>query len=76
MLLMTEDQYLASVTEAIMFIRALGSIVGLLGLIFGLLFLMFYRTKRNPAIPIIIISFMLVAVCGLYTGTRYFGLYR
>ncbi len=72
-----DDQYLARVAEAIEFIQALGSIVGLLGIIFGLLFLIFFRSNRhNPAIPILIVSFMLVAICGLQTGTKYFGLYR
>ena len=58
---------------SIEFLMALGSIVGMLGVIVGLLGWLFLgQFKRHKMIGVIIISVILLAVCGLNTGMRYF----
>ena len=63
-------EYFTKVSEGIEFLLALGSIIGLLGLLFGLVMLL--AGYRENGVKIIIISFIIVAICGLYTGTNYF----
>jgi len=59
--------------ESIEFLMALGSIVGMLGVIVGLLGWLFLgQFKRHKMIGVIIISVILLAVCGLNTGMVYF----
>lgn len=59
--------------ESIEFLMALGSIVGMLGVIIGLLGWLFLgQFKRHKMIGVIIISVILLAVCGLNTGMVYF----
>ena len=59
--------------ESIEFLMALGSIVGMLGVIIGLLGWLFLgQFKRHKMIGVIIVSVILLAVCGLNTGMRYF----
>ncbi len=66
--------YFDRVGDAIAFIIALGSILGLLGLIFGVLILLFSRShgRIRYSMPIIIISGLLLLICGWSTGLRYF----
>ncbi len=70
---MIMSDYFESVADAIEFLIAVGSILGFLGLIIGILGLMysgpFYRHKM---IGVIVFSIILLAVCGLYTGLKYF----
>ena len=69
--------YFEEVLEGIEYLIALGSIVGLLGFIIGMISLIWggqrYRTKM---IGVIIASFVLLAVCGLNTGIKYFRIFR
>jgi len=65
--------YFDGIEEAIEFLIALGSIIGMLGLIVGILGWMFLgQFQRHKMIGVIVVSIVLLAVCGLYTGTRYF----
>ena len=70
---MLMSDYFEAVGDAIEFLIAVGSILGFLGLIVGILGLMysgpFYRHKM---IGVIVCSIILLAVCGLYTGLKYF----
>ncbi len=64
-------------TEGIEFIMALGSIIGLLGLLIGFIFLMWGTSRmRGKMVGIIIISFILLCVCGINTGLYYFRIFR
>ena len=65
--------YFDSMGNAIEYLFALGSILGLLGLVFGF-FLVIWGGKRakQAALGIIIFSFIIVNICGLQTGIRYF----
>jgi len=65
--------YFDGIAEAIEFLLALGSIIGLLGLIVGILGWLFLgQFQRHKMIGVVVVSIILLAVCGLYTGVRYF----
>ena len=65
--------YFTKVSEGIEFIIALGSIIGLLGLVIGLLMLLLGGgSYRHYALKLIIIGLILVSICGLRTGTKFF----
>ena len=64
------NSYYTKVLEGVEFLIALGSIIGLLALVVGLL--MILAGYRNQAIKLILISICIIAICGLHTGTKYF----
>jgi hypothetical protein len=69
--------YLSSMVSAVEFLIALGSIVGLLGLLLGLIFLIWGSQRmRDKMVGVIIISIILLAICGLNTGIIYFRVFR
>ena len=59
------------------FLIALGSIMGMLGLVVGFLFYIWGggRVKKHM-IAVIIFSVALLAVCGVDTGVKYFHIFR
>jgi len=68
--------YFDGIGEAIEFLMALGSIIGVLGFIVGLLGILFLgQFKRHKMVGVIVVSIILLAVCGLHTGIRYFRIY-
>jgi hypothetical protein len=68
--------YFDGVAEAIEFLIALGSIIGMLGLIVGILGWLFLgQFQRRKMMGVIIASIVLLAICGLNTGIRYFRIY-
>jgi ABC-type xylose transport system permease subunit len=69
--------YFESVLEGVEFLIAVGSIVGLLGLIIGFIFLAWGSNRmRYKMTGVIIVSFILLGVCGPVTGVKYFRLFR
>jgi Ca2+/Na+ antiporter len=69
--------YFDSVSEAIEFLVALGSLIGVLGLIIGIIgWFSTGKFHRHKMIGIIIGSFVLLMICGLRTGFRYFYIYH
>lgn len=65
--------YFDGFEETMEFLMALGSIIGMLGLIFGLLGWLFLGPfQRHKMIKVVVISIILLGVCGLNTGMRYF----
>lgn len=65
-----------AVGEAINFLIALGSILGFLGLIIGILGWLFLgQFQRHKMIGVVIVSIILLAICGLNTGLKYFHIY-
>lgn len=69
--------YFEGILEGIEFLIAVGSIIGLLGLIVGFIFLIWGGPRmRGRMIGIIIISFIILAVCGLNTGIKYFRIFH
>ena len=70
-------EYFESVIEGIEYLIALGSIMGLLGLIIGMLILIWGGQRyRDKMIGVIVTSIILLAVCGLNTGIKYFRIFR
>lgn len=65
--------YFDGLTKAIEFLIALGSIIGVLGLIVGLLGCLFLsQRQRKTMIAVIAVSIVLLTLCGLHTGLEYF----
>jgi formate-dependent nitrite reductase membrane component NrfD len=69
--------YFESVLGGIEYLIAFGSIIGLLGLIIGMIILIWGGQRyRFKMIGVIVASFVLLAVCGLNTGIKYFRIFR
>jgi len=68
--------YFNGILEAIEFLIALGSIIGMLGIIIGILGWLFLgQFQRHKMIGVIIASLILLTICGLHTGIKYFRIY-
>ncbi|MFX0002948.1 MAG: hypothetical protein ACFE9C_08505 [Candidatus Hodarchaeota archaeon] len=68
--------YFDGVAEAVEFLMALGSIIGMLGLIIGILgWLSLGQFQRHKMIPVIVASIILLTICGINTGIKYFRIY-
>lgn len=68
--------YFEDVLEGIEYLIALGSILGLLGLLIGMILLIWGGQRyRYKMIGVIIASIVLLAVCGLNTGIKYFRIF-
>ncbi|MFX1277700.1 MAG: hypothetical protein ACFFAH_08115 [Promethearchaeota archaeon] len=74
---MIYSSYFDSVADGIEFLLALGSIIGLLGLIMGLIFFIFGSGKyRGKMLGVIIFSIILLAFCGGFgRGLKYFRIH-
>ena len=65
------------VAESFEFLIALGSIMGALGLIVGILGWLFLgQFQRHKMIGVVIGSIVLLALCGGSTGFKYFHIYH
>ena len=68
--------YFDSVADAVEFLIALGSIMGFLMLIVGILGWIFLgQFKRHKMISVVVVGIILLAVCGFSTGIKYFHIY-
>lgn len=65
-------EYLSRVEEGFEFLIALGSLIGLFGVIFGILILLAGSHSKSTAIKLILISACLLGTTGMYTGIKYF----
>ncbi|MFX0058437.1 MAG: hypothetical protein ACFE85_10905 [Candidatus Hodarchaeota archaeon] len=69
--------YFSSMGNAVEFLLALGSIVGLLGIVIGFIFLIWGSDRmRGKIVGVIIVSILLLTFCGLNTGIKYFGIFK
>ena len=64
--------YFDGIAEAIEFLIALGSLIGLLGVIYGFLMVIFGDLSKSTAFKVISVSLVIIGVTGLYTGIKYF----
>lgn len=68
------QSYVEGFAEGLEFLMALGSIMGILILIAGLVgMLLMPSYKRNSMCLVLIIGVVLMLVCGVTTGLEYFG---
>jgi len=68
--------YFDGIAEAVEFLMALGSIVGMLGLIIGIIgWFGLGQFQRHKMFGVIIVSIILLAICGIHTGIKYFRIY-
>ncbi|MFW9821598.1 MAG: hypothetical protein ACFFE4_01600 [Candidatus Thorarchaeota archaeon] len=59
--------------EGVEFLLALGSVIGVLGFIVGIIgWLTLGQFNKRKMISVIFFSIVLLAVCGTYTGFKYF----
>jgi hypothetical protein len=69
--------YFEDVIEGFEFLIALGSLMGLIGFIVGLIFVVWGSSRlRYKMIGFTIVSLVLLAVCGFSTGIKYFRIFR
>ena len=69
--------YFDKVGESIEFLIALGSLVGALGLIVGIMGWIFLgQFQRHKMIGVIMGSVVLLILCGASTGFKYFHIYH
>lgn len=69
--------YFDGFLSGIEFLMALGSIIGLLGIVIGFIFMVLGGPKlRTRMLGVIIISLVLLGICGFHTGIQYFNIYR
>jgi hypothetical protein len=72
---MDVDTYISAVVAGFEFLIALGSLIGLFGLVVGSLLLFFGgRPFKSKGLKILFISILLVVVCGFNVGIKYFRL--
>lgn len=65
--------YFDRVREAIEFIMAIGSLMGIFGLLYAAAWWHHTTAKgRGHLYRLIIVSLILIGICGAYTGIRYF----
>ncbi len=69
-------EYFEDILDGFEYLIALGSIIGLFGLMLAIIFLIWGGQRvRNKMIGAIIASLVLLAVCGLDTGIKYFRIF-
>lgn len=69
--------YFDDIGSSVEFLIALGSILGMLGLVVGfIVFIWGGGRMKKHMIGVIIFSIALLAICGLDTGVKYFNIFR
>ena len=69
--------FFESMEEAVEYLIALGSLMGVLGLIIGIIgFISLGQFRRHQMIGVIVVSIILLVVCGTHTGFKYFNIYH
>jgi MFS family permease len=67
------SDYFDSVENAIQYLIAVGSLVGILGFVYGLIMFRWgSKRMRTASFGIIAVSLLLLGVCGVQTGIKYF----
>ena len=66
------SNYFDSVVEGLRFLMALGSILGLFGLFVSCCLIMSAHHNKEKYYGLLILSIILLAICGLFYGVKYF----
>ena len=70
---MNVESFFSTIYDGMDFLMALGSLIGLFGLLIGGLILFFGgRPFKTKAVKLLLLSIFLVSVCGITTGVKYF----
>jgi hypothetical protein len=71
------NNYIDELLSGIEFLITLGSMISLLGLIVGFIFFIWGGNRmRGMTIGVIIVSFILLGVCGFSIGLKYFRIFH
>ena len=66
-------EYFDRVKDGVEFLMALGSLLGFFGLLYAFAWWGFTSNKsRGKLYQLILASLVLIGICGLYTGIKYF----
>lgn len=69
--------YVEDLLEGFEYLIALGSLIGIAGFILGLIFVIWGGSRlRYKMVGVVIASIILLAVCGVDTGFKYFRIFR
>ena len=69
--------YFEDILEGFEFLIAFGSLMGLIGFIVGLIFVVWGSSRlRYKMIGVTVVSLLLLAICGFSTGIKYFRIFR
>ena len=69
--------YFEDMIEGFEFLIAIGSLVGLVGFIVGIIFVIWGGSRlRYKMMGVTVVSLLLLAVCGFSTGIKYFRIFR
>ena len=69
--------YFEDILQGFEYLIALGSLVGLVGFIVGLIFVVWGGSRlRYKMLGVTIMSLILLAVCGFSIGLKYFKIFR
>ena len=66
------SNYFDSVKEGVRFLMALGSILGLFGILISCCLIMSSHHDKSKYYGLLVLSAILIAVCGLFYGLKYF----
>ena len=76
-LTMVMFDYFEDVLEGFEFLIAIGSLVGIVGFLFGIICVIWGGSRlRYKMMGVTVVSLLLLAVCGFSTGIKYFRLFR
>lgn len=71
------ESYFDRVIGAIELVIAFGSLIGLLGFIVSILAIIFADSRhKKPFIYILLLCILLMGVCGVFTGVKYFRIHH
>jgi len=69
--------YFEDVLEGFEFLIAIGSLVGIVGFLFGIICVIWGGSRlRYKMMGVTVVSLLLLAVCGISTVIKYFRLFR
>ena len=69
--------YFEDMLEGFEYLIALGSLIGIVGLLVGIIFVIWGVSRlRYKMVGVVVVSFVLLAVCGFDTGFKYFRIFR
>ena len=75
--IMVMFDYFEDLLEGFEYLIALGSLIGIVGLLVGIIFVIWGGSRlRYKMFGVVVVSIVLLAVCGFDTGFKYFRIFR